>query len=387
MSASSARRSASSSAAPTLGRSSPRSTPTSPGWQPHAATSRSPRLTSARRSPTARGASAPARRSGRDLRPARHPAARHRARRRRHRFLRGRLAVAPPPWPDPLGYSAGRAVREPPGTAPGRAPRRSPRWPAGPITVVTRSSGTSSSSSTQGSWSPHRWAVSASPQRRRAAPARRQPPPRPARRHGGRRRPRPASRRRRRTRSVRRHSLRAARCRPGRPRSPRPAVGTSTAATSARRSRRTRPTPSPSTSTASTSTSPRRGQRLAHQLGPAEHEDDGVVGDGRRQLERTSGRRRCPRPPPTPRGAGRRRSAPCDASHHSGPDSGWRWMTRRQAVTRPAGSKPKPARAVAVSWTSSPWYAPDDRATYRRRSIGCTAGDDIRGWGAANRLH
>src|SRR5215216_7790388 len=45
---------------------------------------------------------------------------------------------------------------------------------------------------------------------------------------------------------------------------------------------------------------------------------------------------------------------------------------RRQAVTRPAGSNPSPDSAPAVSRTSSAWSAPDDRATYLSRSMGCT---------------
>src|SRR5437016_843696 len=47
-------------------------------------------------------------------------------------------------------------------------------------------------------------------------------------------------------------------------------------------------------------------------------------------------------------------------------------MIRRQAVTRPGGSNPSAARAAAVSRTRTSCGAPDDRATYRRRSIGCT---------------
>src|SRR5205807_2531228 len=62
-------------------------------------------------------------------------------------------------------------------------------------------------------------------------------------------------------------------------------------------------------------------------------------------------------------------------SHQSGPDSGWRSRIRRQAVTRPGGSKPNAASAPAVSRTSTSCEAPDDRATYRRRSIGCTIHD------------
>ena len=50
-------------------------------------------------------------------------------------------------------------------------------------------------------------------------------------------------------------------------------------------------------------------------------------------------------------------------SHHSGPDTGWRSRIRRQAVTRPGGSNPRPASAPAVSFTSSSAGAPDERAT------------------------
>src|SRR3546814_18465741 len=44
---------------------------------------------------------------------------------------------------------------------------------------------------------------------------------------------------------------------------------------------------------------------------------------------------------------------------------------RRQAATRPDGSSAKAPRAAAVSCTSSAWSAPEARATYRNRSMGC----------------
>src|SRR3546814_14048205 len=44
---------------------------------------------------------------------------------------------------------------------------------------------------------------------------------------------------------------------------------------------------------------------------------------------------------------------------------------RRQAATRPDGSSAKAPRAAAASCTSSAWSAPDARATYRNRSMGC----------------
>ena len=45
---------------------------------------------------------------------------------------------------------------------------------------------------------------------------------------------------------------------------------------------------------------------------------------------------------------------------------------RRQAATSPDGSSRKAASACAVSRTRSAWSAPEARATYRSRSIGCT---------------
>src|SRR3546814_20615197 len=44
---------------------------------------------------------------------------------------------------------------------------------------------------------------------------------------------------------------------------------------------------------------------------------------------------------------------------------------RRRAGTRPDGSSAKAPRAAAVSCTSSAWSAPEARATYRNRSMGC----------------
>src|SRR5207302_10016292 len=47
--------------------------------------------------------------------------------------------------------------------------------------------------------------------------------------------------------------------------------------------------------------------------------------------------------------------------------------SRRQAVTSAAGSSAKPASACAASAASDPGPAPSALATYRSRSMGCTA--------------
>ena len=59
-------------------------------------------------------------------------------------------------------------------------------------------------------------------------------------------------------------------------------------------------------------------------------------------------------------------------NHHSGPHSGCRSTTRRQATTSPDGSNRIELIACAVSRTSDAGSAPRARATYRRCSIGCT---------------
>ncbi len=61
------------------------------------------------------------------------------------------------------------------------------------------------------------------------------------------------------------------------------------------------------------------------------------------------------------------------ASDHSGPAVGCRSTSRRQAVTSAAGSSAKPASACAASAASDPGPAPSALATYRSRSMGCTA--------------
>ena len=71
----------------------------------------------------------------------------------------------------------------------------------------------------------------------------------------------------------------------------------------------------------------------------------------------------------------------CDVSrwahnHHSGPHSGCRSTTRRQATTSPDGSNRIELIACAVSRTSDAGSAPRARATYRRCSIGCTLRHD-----------
>ena len=51
------------------------------------------------------------------------------------------------------------------------------------------------------------------------------------------------------------------------------------------------------------------------------------------------------------------------ASHHNGPELGWRATMRRHAVTRPCGSRPNDLSAAAVSDTITACEAPWARAT------------------------
>ena len=50
-------------------------------------------------------------------------------------------------------------------------------------------------------------------------------------------------------------------------------------------------------------------------------------------------------------------------------------MSRREAITRPAGSSAKPARASAASAATIDSSPSGDRATHRSRSIGCMRSD------------
>ena len=138
-------------------------------------------------------------------------------------------------------------------------------------------------------------------------------------------------------------------------------------------SRRTSPLPSPSESTASTSTSPRRGSASPTSSGQpitqavaSARERVGQLGRG--GVARRSRRRR-PTPPGWQSGAVSTRAQ----SHHSGAEVG-------MAVDDAAGGGDEPGRVVVEGRPApgpSParagaWSAPEARATYRSRSIGCT---------------
>ena len=152
---------------------------------------------------------------------------------------------------------------------------------------------------------------------------------------------------------------------------PVPDIGTSTASMPACCSRRTSPLPSPSESTASTSTSPRRGSASPTSSGqPITH---AVASSGRAKA--SSPAVASPSISSTACQASRCPSGEVSTraqSHQSGAEVGWRSTIRRQAATSPEGSSRKAARAWAVSATSTAWSAPDARATYRSRSMGCT---------------
>ena len=60
-----------------------------------------------------------------------------------------------------------------------------------------------------------------------------------------------------------------------------------------------------------------------------------------------------------------------DASHHSGPAAGRRSISRREAITSPAGSPAKAASASAASAATSDRSPSGALATHLSRSIGC----------------
>ena len=144
-----------------------------------------------------------------------------------------------------------------------------------------------------------------------------------------------------------------------------PAAGTISASTSARCNRRTNaalPIPSSSVSMANTVESPRRNRASPIKSGQPTTQ---IVAASGSASTRTSGVGSASRSSASPAahryGSG---AASTEAhSHHIGPEFGCRSTMRRQATTRPAGSKPNPRNAPAVSRTSIRWSPPEALAT------------------------